>query len=109
MKSTTVLSFIVLASAAHAQKPGYPVPPRSLGEAEEITLAMIAAPSEVSSKADIYVLRGTEFVKAKSGTNGCACMVGRDSHDGSRYPICFDQEATKTTMLREIREVSLRA
>jgi hypothetical protein len=70
---------------------------------------MSAAPAEVSSKADVYVLRGTDFVKVKTGTNGCACMVGRDSHEGSRYPICFDQEATKTTMLREIKEASLRA
>lgn len=109
MKSMTVLSTIVLATTGNAQTPGYPVPPRGLGEAEEIALAMTAAPPEVSSKADIYVLRGTDFVKAKSGTNGCACMVGRDSHEGSRYPICFDQEAVKTTMLREMKEASLRA
>ena len=108
MKAITVLSILAI-HAVHAQTAAYPVPPRSLGEAEEIALAMSAAPSEVSSKADVYVLRGTEFVKAKTGTNGCACMVGRDSHEGSRYPICFDQEATKTTMLREIKEASLRA
>jgi hypothetical protein len=109
MKGITVLSTIVLATTVRAQTPGYPTPPRSVGEAEEIALAMSAAPAEVSARADIYVLRGTDFVKAKSGTNGCACMVGRDSHDGSRYPICFDQEATKTTMRREIKEASLRA
>ena len=93
----------------HAQKPGYPTPPRSLGEADEIALAMTAAPEEISSKADIYVLRGTDYVKARAGTNGCSCMVGRDLHEGSRYPICFDQEATRTTLFREIRESSLRA
>ena len=100
---------VIAPTLMRAQTPAYPVAPRPLGEAEEIALAMSAAPAEVSSRADIYVLRGTEFVKAKSGTNGCACMVGRDSHEGSRYPICFDQEATKTTMLREIKEASLRA
>ena len=105
----TVVTSIALASALHAQTPAYPVAPRSLGDAEEIALAMSAAPAEVSSKADVYVLRGTDFVKVIAGTNGCACMVGRDSHEGSRYPICFDQEATKTTMLREIKEASLRA
>jgi len=109
MKSMTVLSTIVLATTVNAQSPGYPVPPRGLGEAEEIALAMTAAPPEVSSKADIYVLRGTDYVKVKSGTNGCACMVGRDSHEGSRYPICFDQEAAKTTLVREMKEGSLRA
>ena len=109
MRSLTAFTSIALASALHAQAPAYPVAPRSLGEAEEIALAMSAAPAEVSSKADVYVLRGTDFVKVKAGTNGCACMVGRDSHEGSRYPICFDQEAAKTTMLREIKEASLRA
>src|SRR2546430_1804835 len=112
MKSV-ILAMLIAAHAAAAQtsppKPGYPVPPRSLGEAEEITPPGTAAPDEISSKADIYVLRGTEYVKARKGTNGCSCMVGRDLHEGSRYPICFDQEGTKTTLLREMKEGSLRA
>jgi len=98
-----------LGAQTPAAKSGYPTPPRSLGEPEEIALAMTAAPEEISSKADIYVLRGTDFVKARVGTNGCSCMVSRDLHDGSRYPICFDQEGTKTTLLRELKESTLRA
>ena len=35
--------------------------------------------------------------------------AGRDLHEGSRYPICFDREGAKTTLLREIKEGSLRA
>jgi hypothetical protein len=110
----TTLAFAALISTAlgaqtPATKSTYPSPPRSLGEAEEIALAMTAAPDEISSKADIYVLRGTDFVKARTGTNGCSCMVGRDLHEGSRYPICFDQEGTKTNLLRELKESTLRA
>ena len=63
---------------------------------------MTAAPAEVSANADVYVLRGTKFEKAKTGTNGCACLVGRDLHEGSRYPICFDQEGARTTLFREM-------
>src|SRR5215208_7508426 len=92
-----------LVAQSPAAKPVYPTPPRSLGESEEIALAMTAAPEEISSKADVYVLRGTDFVKARPGTNGCSCMVGRDLHDGSRYPICFDQEGTRSTLLRELK------
>ena len=55
------------------------------------------------------MLRGTDFVKARTGTNGCACVVGRDSHDGSRYPICFDREGARTILFRELMEGSLRA
>jgi hypothetical protein len=70
---------------------------------------MSAAPEEISSRADIYVLRSTDYVKARAGTNACACMVARDLHEGSRYPICFDQEGARTWALREMKESSLRA
>jgi len=100
---------IVLAPATLVGQNKYPTPPRSLGEAAEIALAVTAAPEEISGNADVYVLRGTDFVKARTGTNGCACVVGRDAHDGSRYPICFDQEGARTTLFRELMEGSLRA
>ena len=92
-----------------AAKARYPVPPTPLPEDQEIALAMTAAPSEVSSQADIYVLRGTEMVKARAGTNGCSCMVSRDLHEGSLYPICFDQEGTRTLLARQLKETALRA
>jgi len=93
-----VVAFLALPLSLLAQgaaKPAYPVPPRPLPEAQEIELALSAAPSEISSKSDVYVLRGTDYVKVRTGTNGGACMVGRDLHEGSRYPICFDREGAK--------------
>lgn len=87
----------------------YPVAPRGLPEAEEVALALSAAPEEVSSRADVFVLRGTEFVKVRSGTSGAGCLVVRDLHEGSRYPICFDPEAARTVMRREMLETTLRA
>lgn len=97
------------AAAQNAPAPAYPVPPRPLPEADEIALARSAAPDEISAHADVFVMRGTAFEKVRAGTNGCACMVGRDLHEGSRYPICFDQEGARTLLAREIMEVSLRA
>ena len=102
-----LVTIIVPVEAQDADR--YPVKPVSLPDAEEIALAMSAAPEEVSSNADIYALRGTKFEKIRPGTNGTACMVARDYHPGSLYPICFDQEGARTLMLREMREVSLRA
>lgn len=102
-------SLLLLALAPAALAAQYPTPPKPLGEDIEIALAMTAAPAEITSAADVYVLRGTEYVKAKSGTNGVACMVARDLHEASRYPICFDREGAKTTMYREMMEGSLRA
>ena len=36
-------------------------------------------------------------------------MVARDSHEASRYPICYDAEGVRTWMPREMMEGSLRA
>jgi hypothetical protein len=103
---------VLTLSSLRAQRPsssGYPVPPRPLPEADEIALAISAAPAEISAHADVYVLRGTNYVKVRSGTNGCACLVARDLHEGSRYPICYDQEGAWTSLRREMMEGSLRA
>lgn len=86
----------------------YPAVPRSLPEAEEIVLARSAAPEQVSGAADIWVLRDNGYAKAVSGTNGCACIVTRDYHEGSRYPICFDQEGARTLLPRYVFEGNLR-
>jgi len=97
------------ASRANAQASAYPSAPRPLPEEEEIALARSAAPAEISAAADIYVLRADGPVKVRHGTNGCSCMVARDLHEGSRYPICFDREATRTVLHRELKELELRA
>ena len=95
------------ASIAVAQRP-YPAKPIPLPDAEEAALAMTAAPSEISGKADIYSFRGGKPIKIRSGSNGAACMVARDYHDGSVYPICYDAEGARTRMQRELMEVGLR-
>ena len=87
----------------------YPVTPHPLADAEEIALATSAAPPAISARADVYVVRASGPVKLRAGTNGVACMVSRDLHEGSRYPICFDREAAATVMQRELLENTLRA
>lgn len=107
---TLTAALLFAAPVAGAQTAtSYPSPPRGLPEADEIALAQSAAPAEVSSLADVYVLRGTEYVKVRSGTNGCACILVRDYHEGSRYPICFDREGTRTLLPRYVMEGNLRA
>lgn len=104
---------IALALAGGAQElaaqDGYPVAPRPLPDAEEVTLATSAAPAAISGAADVYAVRGTGPVKLRAGTNGVACMVSRDLHGGSSYPICFDREAARTVMQRELLENTLRS
>jgi hypothetical protein len=103
-----IIALVSVVPALHGQAEAYPERPRPLPEAEEIALAMSAAPAEVSAKATVYVLRATGPARAREGTNGCTCMVSRDLHKGSLYPICFDQEATRTAFPRELMELRLR-
>ncbi len=105
----TLLSSLALPFAAGtAVAQAYPVKPDPLPDAEEIALAMTAAPAEISSKAAIYAVRGGREVVMREGTNGAACMVARDLHEGSLYPICFDAEGTRTRLRRELLELRLR-
>ena len=108
------VTLLVLATTAHAQaartgEPRYPVRPVPMHEADEIRLAESAAPAEISSRAAIYVLRASGPVRAREGTNGATCMVARDLHEGSLYPICFDQEGSRTLLQQELMELSGRA
>lgn len=95
------------ASLASAQA-SYPARPQPLPDSAEIALALTAAPSEISAGADVYSFRNGQPVKIRSGSTGVACMVARDYHAGSSYPICYDAEGVRTRMQRELMEVGLR-
>ena len=96
------------AGSLSAQATGYPSKPVPLPEAQEIALARSAAPKEVSGDATVYVLRASGPAVAKQGTNGFTCIVSRDLHPGSLYPMCFDPEATRTMFPRQLMELRLR-
>jgi hypothetical protein len=117
--TTTALLLLLLTGAggigqaqapapAQPARPRYPVRPAPLPEAEEIRLAESAAPREVSSRAGIYVLRATGPEVVRPSANGVMCMVARDLHEGSRYPICYDAEGSRTLMQQELMELRLR-
>jgi hypothetical protein len=96
----------LVATALSGQR--YPVAPKALPDSEEIALARSAAPAEIVAAASIYTVRDGKPNVLRQGTNGCACMVSRDLHEGSLYPICFDVEGTKSVLPRELLEVGLR-
>lgn len=100
--------FAALLLAAPLAAQTYPSPPRPMPEDEEIALARSAAPEQVSAAADVWVLREHGYAKAVTGTNGCGCIVTRDYHEGSRYPICFDREGARTLLPRYVFEGNLR-
>jgi hypothetical protein len=101
-------SLIAVSADRAAAQSRYPFRPVALPDPQEIALAMTAAPAEISSRASIYTVRGGRPVRIREGTNGCACMVARDLHEGSLYPICFDAEGARTRLWRELMELTLR-
>ena len=107
IRTAAALCFGTVGSLA-AQATGYPSKPVPLPEAQEIALARSAAPKEVSAEATVYILRPSGPAVAQQGTNGFTCIVSRDLHPGSLYPMCFDPEASRTVFPRQLMELRLR-
>jgi len=86
-------------------KPAYDF---SLSREEKIKLAVSAAPPEISSKATVYVLDRTGYVRVREGTNGFSCFVDRQTPLNSE-PTCFDAEGSATTLATRFLAEELRA
>lgn len=75
-------------------KPAYDF---SMSREEKIKLAESAAPAEISSKAAVYVLEHSGYIKVREGNNGFTCFVDRQTPWNSE-PTCFDAEGSATTL-----------
>ena len=83
----------------------------SMPRDQQITLAESAAPAEVSSKATVYVLGPKGYEKAREGTNGFSCFVGRHfvkPAETTIEPQCFDAEGSRTLLLVYLHGEELR-
>jgi hypothetical protein len=69
----------------------------SLPREERIKLAESAAPPEISSKATVYLLERSGYVKVRDGSNGFSCFVDRQN-PLNLEPTCFDVEGGATTL-----------
>src|SRR6202050_4826868 len=78
----------------------------------QIELALSAAPTEVSSKATVYVLGLKGYEKAREGTNGFSCLIERSfkgTTQTSSAPACFDAVGSRSIMVAYLRREELRA
>ena len=62
----------------------------------ETRLAVNALPKELRDGAAVMVLESNGYVKVRSGTNPFTCIVSR--RGGNLYPVCFDEEGTRTIL-----------
>jgi hypothetical protein len=78
----------------------------------QIELALSAAPTEVSSKATVYILGPKGYEKVREGTNGVSCLLERafvGATEVAAAPACFDPEGSRTLVLTYLRREELRA
>ena len=83
----------------------------SMPREQQITLAESAAPPEVSRNATVYVLGRKGYEKAREGTNGFSCFVGRHflkPTETTIEPGCFDAEGSRTLLLVYLHGEELR-
>ena len=83
----------------------------SMPRQQQIALAESAAPAEVSSQATVYVLGPKGYEKAREGTNGFSCFVGRHflkPTETTIEPACFDAEGSRTLLLVYLHGEELR-
>jgi hypothetical protein len=78
---------------------------------QQITLALSAGPAAVRDKATVYVLGPKGYEKAREGTNGVSCLVGRHfvkPTETTVEPMCYDPEGTEVFLPVELYREELR-
>ncbi len=82
--------------------------PLLMDRQKEIALALSACPPSVASKAVVYVLDKSGYVKVRDSQNGFTAIV-QHSLPTSQEPQCMDAEGTRTFLPRILKVAELRA
>ncbi|HZF38585.1 MAG TPA: hypothetical protein VE715_07165 [Blastocatellia bacterium] len=83
-------------------------PPQLMDRQKEIALALSACPPPVASKAAVYVLDKSGYVKVRDSRNGFTAIV-QHSLPTSQEPQCMDAEGTRTLLPRILKVAEFRA
>jgi len=75
---------------------------------KEVALALSACPGPVASKAAVYVLGPTGYIKIRDSQNGFTAIV-QHALPTSQEPQCLDAEGTRTHLPRILKIAELRA
>jgi hypothetical protein len=83
-------------------------PPPLMDREAEIALAISACPPSVASKAAVYVLDRSGYVKVRESQSGFTAIV-QHSLPTSREPQCIGAKGTRTLLPRMLKVAELRA
>jgi predicted RNA polymerase sigma factor len=81
--------------------------PKLMNREREIALALSSCPASVASKAAVYVLEKSGYVKVRESQNGFTAIV-QHALPTSQDPQCMDAEGTRTFLPRYLRVAELR-
>src|SRR5262252_6588208 len=82
--------------------------PQLMDRQREIALALSACPASIASKAAVYVLDSSGYVKVRDSQNGFTAIV-QHSLPTAQEPQCIDAEGTRTFLPRVLKVAELRA
>src|SRR5215471_1522193 len=100
--------FVNASAAAQSAQAGGSQQPQLMDRDKEIALALSACPATVASKAAVYVLEKTGYVKVKDSENGFTAIV-QHVRPTSQEPQCLDAEAARVFLPRILKVAELRA
>ena len=100
--------FVNASAAAQSGQAGGSQQPQLMDRDKEIALALSACPATVASKAAVYVLEKSGYVKVRDSQNGFTAIV-QHSQPTSQEPQCMDAEGTRTLLPRYLKVADLRA
>jgi len=81
--------------------------PMLMGRQREIALALSACPPAVASKAAVYALEKSGYVKVRDSENGFTAIVDH-ALPNTQEPQCMDAEGTRTLLPRMLEIAELR-
>jgi hypothetical protein len=79
-----------------------------LDQQKEIALALSACPPSTATKAAVYVLEKSGYVKVRDSQNGFTAIV-QHALATSQEPQCMDAEGTRTHLPRILKVAEFRA
>ncbi|HKW33042.1 MAG TPA: hypothetical protein VJN92_08550 [Candidatus Acidoferrum sp.] len=97
-----------VAAVAQSAPAGNRQQPALMDREKEVALALSACPKSVASKAAVYVLEKSGYVKIRDGQNGFTAIV-QHSLPTSQEPQCMDAAGTRTFLPRYLKVAEWRA
>src|SRR5215469_7703378 len=86
--------FVNASAAAQSAQAGESRQPQLMDREKEIALALSACPPSVASKAAVYALEKTGYIKVRDSENGFTAIV-QHVRPNSQEPQCLDAEGAR--------------